>query len=117
MPNPGPVHLPSAPAQAAASRPPGVENLIRLAQELSLEDVDLDELVYDALHADASDAVNNGTLPELAFLDAFDAEHDDADEKVSRINNQGLEAQIETLVTAYGVTATEQQLRDLTNVS
>ncbi|MFJ8752028.1 hypothetical protein ACIREO_22260 [Streptomyces sp. NPDC102441] len=89
-----------------------IEGLIRLAGQLGLEAVDLDELVYDTVHEESSRLVNSGACPALGFFGAFDTLHDDADESASRINNEGLEAQIRTLVRAHGDCAAEALLRD-----
>lgn len=88
-----------------------VEDLIRLAGQLALEAVDIDELVYDTIHEESSRLVNSDACPELGFFDAFDTLHDDADNCASRINNEGLEAQIRKLVGAHGPCGTEALLR------
>ncbi|MFF2374995.1 hypothetical protein ACFVUW_11495 [Streptomyces xiamenensis] len=86
--------------------------LVRLAEELKLTGTDVDELVYDMVHRGASDAYNSGSRPELGDLDAFDAVHDDADERASAINNTGLTGQVAALVAAFGQQQTERMLRD-----
>lgn len=96
--------------QPARSRSAG--RLLRLAQDWGLREADLDELVYDMVHSGASSSYNNGAHPELGDIEAFDAVHDEADETASRINSQGLAAQIEALVTAFGEVGAEQLVRD-----
>lgn len=86
--------------------------LVRLAGELGLTDVDVDQLVYDMVHRGASDAYNGGQRPELSDPDAFDAVHDDADVRASVINNGGLEDQVSALVEAFGEKQVVQMLRD-----
>ncbi|MCX4682075.1 hypothetical protein OG413_43625 [Streptomyces sp. NBC_01433] len=88
-----------------------VKDLIRLAGQLGLEAVDVDELVYDTVHEESSRLVNSGACPELGFVDAFETLHDDADDCASQINNEGLEAQIRKLVGAHGHGGTEALLR------
>jgi hypothetical protein len=91
-----------------------LDRLESLVGQLGLTDVDhLDELVYDTLNADASEQVNTGARPELDFLAAFDELHDDADERASRINNQGVHAQLAVLLAAHGETALTALLRDI----
>ncbi|MEU6406151.1 hypothetical protein [Streptomyces sp. NPDC046985] len=90
----------------------GPAALIRLAGELELTATDVDELVYDMVHRGASGAYNSGARPELSDLDAFDAVHDDADERASAFNNIGLEGQVAALVEAFGEQQTERMLRD-----
>ncbi|MFI6112910.1 hypothetical protein [Kitasatospora sp. NPDC051164] len=90
----------------------GVAELVRLAHELGLTETDVDELVYEMVHCGASSAYNNGAHPGPGGLDAFDAVHDDADERASAINNRGLEAQIAALVGAFGEQQVEWMLRD-----
>ncbi|MCM2392590.1 hypothetical protein [Streptomyces albipurpureus] len=89
-----------------------VASLVSLARQRGLTETDLDELVTEALNASASRAVNGGVRPELSLLDAFDAEHDRADEAATRINNQGLKAQIEALASELGIAAAGDLLRD-----
>jgi hypothetical protein len=48
----------------------------------------------------------------LSDSDAFDAVHDDADERASTISNGGLADQITALVEAFGERAVEKMLRD-----
>jgi hypothetical protein len=86
--------------------------LVRLAEELGLTEWDVDELVYDMVHRDASDTYNSGSRPELGDLDAFDAVHDDADEWASMINNTGLAGQVDALIEAFGEQQTERMLRE-----
>jgi hypothetical protein len=104
--------IPTTPTPAAGDTSQDVAALVSLARQRGLTEADLDELVYDALNASASRAVNGGARPELSFLDAFDAEHDRVDEAASRTNNQGLEAQIEALAAEFGIAAAEDLLRD-----
>lgn len=88
-----------------------VAALVRLAGRLGLRDVDVDDLVYDIVHRDASNAYNSGERPGLSSLDAFDAVHDDADRRASAINNGGLEVQVSALVEAFGEQQAERMLR------
>ncbi|MBV9025902.1 MAG: hypothetical protein JO362_19420 [Streptomycetaceae bacterium] len=94
--------------------PDGVEHLVRLAEDLGLSELDVEELVYDMVHRGASSTYNNGASasPELGDLAAFDTVHHDADEEASRINNGGLHTQIKALVKAFGAEATEGLLRE-----
>jgi hypothetical protein len=85
-----------------------VAALVRLAGELGATEADVDELVYDTVHRGASDAYNSGERPELSDSDAFDAVHDDADERASTTSNGGLADQITALVEAFGERAVEK---------
>ncbi|MCG7523972.1 hypothetical protein MHW47_05890 [Streptomyces sp. OfavH-34-F] len=98
-------------ALGPAEEAQGAAALVRLAGELGLAETDVDELVYDMEHRGASDAYNSGSRPELGDLDAFDAVHDDADERASAINNTGLAGQVAALVAAFGEQETERMLR------
>ncbi|MFD9868557.1 hypothetical protein ACFXI8_27310 [Streptomyces niveus] len=102
----------TTPAHAVGDTSLDAAALVSLARQRGLTETDLDELVYDALNAGASRAVNGGAQPELSSFDAFNAEHDHADAAASRTNNQGLEAQIEALATEYGIAAGGDLLRD-----
>ncbi|MFJ5071738.1 hypothetical protein ACIQC7_35515 [Kitasatospora sp. NPDC088556] len=104
--------VPTTPTPAAGDASQDVAALVSLARQRELTETDLDELVYEALNAGASRAVNGAARPELSFLDAFDAEHDRADEAAARINNQGLEARIEALASEFGIAAAGDLLRD-----
>ncbi|MGP3691052.1 hypothetical protein ACTVZO_41370 [Streptomyces sp. IBSNAI002] len=75
-----------------------VAALIPLAGQLGLREVDVDDLVYDIVHRDASNAYNSGGQSGLSSLDAFDAVLDGADGRTSAINNGGLEVQVSALV-------------------
>jgi hypothetical protein len=65
-----------------------------LAAEFCLREGDLDEEVEEYAHARAASAFNNGARPELDFWAAHDAVHDEADELASRINAEGVAAQL-----------------------
>ncbi len=97
-----------------STAPAGVERLVRLAEDLGLSEIDVDELVYDMVHRGASSAYNNGAYPDLGDLEAFDAVHDDADEEASRINNGGLDTQLGALAKAFGIETTERLMREIT---
>ncbi|MEV7872502.1 hypothetical protein AB0P17_41790 [Streptomyces sp. NPDC088124] len=102
----------ATPAPLSGDAVQDVVVLVSLARQRGLTETDLDELVYEALNAGASRAVNGGARPELSVLDAFDAEHDRADEAAAQINNQGLEAQVEALASEFGIAAAGDLLRD-----
>jgi hypothetical protein len=91
-----------------------LNRLEELVDQLGLADSDhLDELVYDTLHADASEQVNDhSVLPDLDILDAFDELHDAADDRTSLINDQGVRAQLAVLLDAHGETALIALLHD-----
>lgn len=98
----------------AADTEAALDRLDELAVQLGITAEDhLDELVYDALNSDAADQVNTGTLPDLDVLTAFDELHDDADQRASRINNQGVRAQLAVLLDAHGEPALTALLREL----
>lgn len=84
-----------------------LNQLVAQCAELSITEVDLDELVLDVLHEGASEAVN---LSGGDFVAAFEQMHGDADEAAAEINNGGLRAQLSFLVRAWGLPATQQQL-------
>ncbi|MFJ2419241.1 hypothetical protein [Streptomyces brevispora] len=104
--------VPITPTLLSGDAAQDVATLVSLARQRGLTETDLDELVYEALNAVASRAVNGGARPELSVLDAFDAEHDRADEAAARINNQGLEAQVEALASEFGIAVAGELLRD-----
>ncbi|WP_086809460.1 hypothetical protein [Streptomyces reticuliscabiei] len=76
--------------------------LVKRAEELGVDATDLDDLVIEALNAVASGQYNGGAHPDLTAHDAFDAVHDDADERATAVNNKGLEAQLWLLAQCYG---------------
>lgn len=98
-----------------ATADPGsdLDRLDALRDHLGLTAEDLDELVYDTVHATASTEVNNGAHPDRAFLAAFDECHDGADEQASRINNDGPRGQLAALLDAHGEPAVVAMLHDL----
>lgn len=99
----------------ATAADPGsaLDRLDALRDHLGLTAEDLDELVYDTVHAAASVDVNNGTHPDRPFLAAFDECHDGADEQASRINNDGPRGQLAALLDAHGEPAVGAMLHDL----
>lgn len=76
--------------------------LVKRAEELGVDATDLDELVIEALNAVASGQYNGGAHPDLTAHGAFDAVHDDADERATAVNNKGVEAQLWLLAQCYG---------------
>lgn len=92
-----------------------LDRLEELVDHLDLTPVNhLDELVYDTLHADATEQVNDHTvLPDLDLLAAFDELHDRADDQTSQINNQGVRAQLAVLLDMLGEPALIALLYDL----
>ncbi|MYZ33744.1 MULTISPECIES: hypothetical protein [unclassified Streptomyces] len=80
-----------------------------LAEELGVDEGDLDEAVLEAVHDKAADAYNNGAYCELGDEDAHDQVHDDADERASSINA----SVTDQLAFLAGGCASEQDLRSL----
>lgn len=92
--------------------------LEELADRLGITAVDhLDELVYEALNADASQRVNDRALPELDNTAVFGEVHDAADRHASRINNLNVRAQLSVLRDHHGETALTALLHDLADLS
>jgi molybdopterin/thiamine biosynthesis adenylyltransferase len=80
------------------------KDLLDLCRQRGLTEEDLDELVHEAAAQAAMPAVNketSGTRQE-GILDS-------AEQSASRVNNEGLEAQIDCLIRQYG----DQEARKL----
>jgi hypothetical protein len=81
-----------------------VARLLERAQELGLDELALDLLVYDATNEVAADRVNGGDWDDPTWDDAYERLHDEADKEASGINNNGLAAQLAYLLDGYGET-------------
>lgn len=93
--------------------PPTRAELDAMAAQFGISDGMLDAAVEEAAHELAADRFNSGALPDLDFWDAHDQVHDDADAQASRINSDGVTAQLEFLSEGCTRTALYTLLRDL----
>ena len=81
------------------------KELLELCRQRGLTEEDLDELVHEAAAQAAMPALNketSGTRQEGVL--------DSAEQRASRINNEGLEAQIGCLIRRYGAEETRKLL-------
>lgn len=91
----------------------GTEEFSAITDEFTIEDGMLDSAVEESAHELAAARLNGGALPELDFWDAHDRLHDDADAQASRINGEGIHAQLAFLSEGCSRDALRALLRDL----
>ncbi|SEM77577.1 hypothetical protein [Streptacidiphilus jiangxiensis] len=90
------------------------DRLVALAEELGLEETDLDEAVHDAASHYASDSSNDQGAADLPLGEAL---HEVAGLRAAEINNGGLDSQIHYLVGQYGTKETEAMIRSVVGSS
>ncbi|MFJ1742451.1 hypothetical protein ACIOG4_27730 [Streptomyces microflavus] len=91
----------------------GADEFAAIEREFTVEGAALDSAVEEGAHELAAARLNDGELPELDFWDAHDRLHDDADAQASRINGEGVHAQLSFLSEGCGRDALRALLRDL----
>jgi hypothetical protein len=90
------------------------DELLTQARELGLDELDLDETIYELMNENAASDYNAPTEPVVGFdEETYERLHDSADERASAINNGGVSAQVTAMLNAWGAETTLTALEDI----